>query len=265
MYYDEISRLDAQVGSILDELQTQGIVSNTLVLFISDNGRPFPRCKTTLYDSGIKTPLLARWPARIKPRTVCQSLISSIDLAPTFLALAGLEAPAGFQGHNAARLFTDPGTLVRAHIFAEHNWHDYDAHGRAIRDERFKYIRNFDREVANTPPADAVRSPTFGVMKEMRDARKLSRAQRAVFTRPKPAEELYDLNDDPHELRNLASERRYAGVLKSLRQRLNEWQEQTADPVPGLRAPDEFDRESGQPLENRRRPRISKRQLQDRE
>src|SRR5205823_12968494 len=89
LYYDEIGRLDRFVGDTLAELDRQGETANTVVVFISDNGRPFPRCKTTVYDSGIRTPLLVRWPGRVKPGGVCTQLVSSVDLAPTFLVLAG--------------------------------------------------------------------------------------------------------------------------------------------------------------------------------
>ena len=91
LYYDEITRLDHHVGEILAELDRQGERDNTLVLFISDNGRPFPRAKTTLYDSGIKAPWIARWPKQIKPGSASGSLVSSVDIAPTVLELAGVK------------------------------------------------------------------------------------------------------------------------------------------------------------------------------
>ena len=162
LYYDEIGRLDRYVGEVLAELDRQGVAGNTLVLFLSDNGRPFPRCKTTLYDSGIRTPLIVRWPGHVGPGSRCCSLVSTIDIAPTVLKLAGLEPGPSFQGEDLSPLFRDPTAKVRDLIFAERNWHDYAAHGRAARSERFKYIRNDDHDPPLTPPADAVRSPTFG-------------------------------------------------------------------------------------------------------
>lgn len=84
LYYDEITRLDGVVGRVLDELQQRGQAENTLVLFISDNGRPFPRCKTTVYDSGIKTPCFAWWPGTLKPGSVSSSLVSTVDLCRRF-------------------------------------------------------------------------------------------------------------------------------------------------------------------------------------
>jgi N-sulfoglucosamine sulfohydrolase len=261
LYYDEIARLDENIGKMLNELDAQGVTSNTLVIFMADNGRAFPRCKTTVYDSGIKTPFIVRWPARVKAGATCGSLISSIDIAPTLLELAGVERLRTFQGHSFAKVFTNPTAKIREHAFAEHNWHDYDAHKRAVRTERFKYIRNFDANLPNTPPADAVRSPTFQAMRKLRDAGKLSPQQMACFVKPKPEEELYDVESDPHELRNLAGESQHAPTLQALRDELAKWQKETSDPASGLRNADEFDRETGEPLPNRQRPRPSKQDL----
>lgn len=261
LYYDEITRLDGFIGQVLAELEKQGAAENTIILFISDNGRAFPRCKTTLYDSGIRTPLLVRWPKKVKPGSTCGGLVSTVDFGPTFLELAGIPAAPSFQGKSFASLLTNPAARVREHIFAEHNWHDYDAHKRAVRSERFKYIRNFDADLPNTPPADAVRSLTFVEMRRLRDAGRLTPGQLMPFQRPRPAEELYDLAADPNEFRNLATDPKHAVTLVQLRGALAQWQQDTSDPMPGVRAKDEFDRETGEPLPNRQRPRPSKAQL----
>ncbi len=255
LYYDEIGRLDGYVGAVLAEIDRQGIAGDTLVLFLSDNGRPFPRCKTTLYDSGIKTPLIARWPGHIQPDSRCGRLVSTVDIAPTLLKLAGVEPGATFQGQDLAPLFKDPAAKVRELIFAERNWHDYLAHGRAARSERYKYIKNDDAQNPLTPPADAVRSLTFTAMRRLRDLGKLPPIQSACFVHPRPVEELYDLDADPHELVNLANDPAHAAVLKALRRDLAEWARETGDVVPDRPSPDEFDRETGEPLPNRVRPR----------
>lgn len=259
LYYDEIARLDGYVGQVLDELDRQKIADNTCVLFLSDNGRPFPRCKTTVYDSGIRTPLLVRWPGRIAPGSVCSSLASSIDIAPTLTQIAGAPASPTFQGRSLAPLFADPRATVRDHVFAEHNWHDFAARGRAVRSLRFKYVRNDDADLPNTPPADAVRSPTFQTMRQLRDRKALDPAQMASFVRPKPVEELYDVDRDPHELRNLADDPEHRRTLGELRAVLDAWQAETGDRKPTELSPDEFDRETGAPLPNRQRPRVPKR------
>ncbi|WP_435020352.1 sulfatase family protein [Tundrisphaera sp. TA3] len=254
-YYDEIGRLDHHLGTVLDELDRQGVADDTLILFLSDNGRPFPRAKTTLYDSGIKTPLIARWPGRIAPGSRCPSLVSTVDIAPTILALAGVDPMPTVQGKSFAATFRDPSAKVRDHIFGERNWHDFGYHGRAARSERFKYIRNDDADEPLTPPADAVRSPTFIAMRRLRDQGKLTPAQRACFVAPRPAEELYDLDADPDELHNVATLPEHAATLDAMRKALADWTRETADAPPARKNPDEFDRETGDPLPNRVRPR----------
>ncbi len=258
LYYDEISRLDRYVGEVMAELDRQGEAGNTLVLFLSDNGRPFPRCKTTLYDSGIRTPLIARWPGRVEPGSRCGSLVSTIDIAPTALKLAGVEPGPTVHGRDLSPLLKDPTAKVRDLIFAERNWHDYASRGRAARSERFKYIRNDDHDKPLTPPADAVRSPTFLAMRRLRDEGTLTPAQRSCFVSPRPAEELYDVDADPHELINLAGDPKFAEVLAGMRRALSEWGRETGDVVPARPSPDEFDRETGDPLPNRVRPRPTK-------
>ena len=261
LYYDEISRLDQFVGLVLDELDRQDAATNTLILFMSDNGRPFPRDKTTLYDSGIKTPWIVRWPGQVTPGQTCASLVSSIDIAPTFLEVAGLPRPAFLQGKSFRLLLADPTRKIRDYVHAEKNWHDYEAFSRALRSERFKYIRNFYPDLPKTPPADVVRSPTFAEMRRLNATGRLSADQRLPFRKPIPPEELYDLTEDPFELNNLAREDTFSWALRTFRNELNGWQIITKDAPPAHRTPDEFDRENGKPLPARIRPRPSKQEM----
>lgn len=258
LYYDEISRLDHFVGEVLDELDRQKVADNTLVLFLSDNGRPFPRCKTTIYDSGVKTPMLVRWPGHVEPGSHSSSLVSSIDIAPTFLKLAGLKPGPTFQGVDFSPLFHDPKAKVRDLVFAERNWHDYAARARSVRSDRYEYIRNHHPERTLSPPADAVRSPTFQAMRRLRDEGKLSAPQLACFVTPRASEELYDLKADPDQFHNLAGDPKYAAVLDQMRQALSTWTKETHDVPPDWAITDEFDRETGKPLPNRVRPRPGK-------
>lgn len=258
LYYDEIARLDGYVCRVVAELERQRVLDNTLILVLSDNGRPFPRDKTTLYDSGIRTPLIAHWPRGVKPGGRASSLVSTVDIAPTILELAGVAAPPSVQGRSFAAILRDPSHSIRTEIYAEKNWHDFEDRARAVRDNRFKYIRNFYVDLPLTPPADAVRSPSFEAMKRLRAAGSLTPAQSRVFAAPRPAEELYDTEADPHELRNLAVEASHAARLKAFREKLAAWQQATGDTAPAARTPDEFDRDAGTPLPTRKRPRPAK-------
>ena len=262
LYYDEITRLDTYIGEVLKEIEKQGIEEDTFVLFFSDNGRPFPRDKTTLYDGGIKTPWIVRWPRCVRAGSFCVQLISSVDIAPTILALAGIDIPLNFQGHSFMPLLTNPTAKIRDYIYAEDHWHDYEDLGRAVRSEQYKYIRNDYPDLAATPPADVGRSQTFKAIQRLRAQGKLNKNQMSCFIKPRPVEELYDVINDPHELHNLSDNPRYVHVLKELRQVLRDWSKRTNYRIPMVRTPDEFDRETGEPLPNRIRPRPSKKDFQ---
>ncbi len=261
-YYNEIARLDSYVGKVVAELERQGISDNTLILFISDNGRPFPREKTTLYDGGIKTPWIVKWPGKVKTNSICKSLVSSVDIAPAFLTLAGLKPLPSFAGADFSELLTHPEKNIRQNIYAEDHWHDYEDFGRAIRTKEFKYIRNFYTDLPNTPSADAFAGGAFKAMRKMKDKGELNQAQLACFTTPRAAEELYDVVKDPFELKNLAANPQYHNQLVVLREEMTKIRTATNDTLPAFRTPDEFDRTTGQSNAFRRRPRPSKKEME---
>ncbi len=248
LYYDEIGRLDTWVGRVRGELIAQGVWDRTMVIFLSDNGRPFPRCKTTVLDSGVRTPLIIRFPGRIPAGSVSPRLVSAVDLAPTILELAGIKPGPSFQGLSFAKLLDDPTAKIRDYVFSEHNWHDYQAYERSVRNERYLLIKNWLPQLPRTPPADAVRSPTYDAMKRLRDEGKLTPGQMEPFMVPRPEVELYDCENDPHNLTNLADRPEYATVKSELLKALQAWREQTGDSLPNRLTPDKFDRETGKPL-----------------
>ena len=125
-YYNEVTRFDYYIGVVLAELKSQAVLENTLLIVLADNGRPFPRAKTRLHDSGMKTAMVAHWPAGIKATRSTDALVSAIDLAPTILNLAGATIPRTMQGVSMTPLFFEPAAQVRKYAFSEHNWHDYD-------------------------------------------------------------------------------------------------------------------------------------------
>lgn len=248
LYYDEISRLDSFVGKVLDELDKQNIAENTFVVFISDNGRPFPRCKTTVYESGVKTPFIVRYPKVVKAGSVSSALVSTVDIAPTMLALAGVEAGKSFQGVSFEKVLTSPHANVRRYTYAEHNWHDFEDFQRAVISKRWLYIRTWYTDVPGTPPADAVKSITFQKMHALKKAGQLTPAQLNPYVVPRPEEELYDLENDPHQLNNLAGKAEASPALERYRGILADWQHDTDDTFPEKRRADEFDRITGNRL-----------------
>lgn len=263
LYYDEIARLDSYVGAVRTQLIESERDSNTYIIFISDNGRPFPRCKTTVLDSGIRTPLFVRIPETASTSAVANgkrtnAMVSSIDIGTTILELAGVAADDSMMGKSFRQVLDAPTAEARDIVFSEHNWHDYDAYQRAVRSKQFKYIRNFDTDLTLSPPADAVRSPTFREMQRLRSEGKLSDNQKQCFIAPRATDELYDLTADPHELVNLADKAEYQEVLANHRGQLEQWRLNTYDAATTQRSEDEFDRETGAPLKNRKRPRQEK-------
>lgn len=247
LYYDEISRLDNYLGQVMAELKKQGVDENTLVIYMTDNGRPFPRCKTRMYDSGIKTPFIVRWSGvTFKSRT--DALVSSIDIAPTFCELAGANISETFQGVSFAPILKDAKTETRNYIAGEHNWHDYQAHERAIRNHRFLYIRNAFPELNASPPADAVRSLTYQEMIELNKNGKLNKNQLDCFIEARDAEELYDVVNDPFQFKNLANNSEYKNALEEMRGLLDNWIVEFDDKIPENPTPDKFDRWNGKKL-----------------
>ena len=254
MYYDEIGRLDLYVGRVMRLLESQGVADNTLVLFMSDNGRPFPRCKTTVCDDGVRTPFIVRWPKGVKPDSVSKSVVSSVDIAPTFLELAGLKPLDTFQGKSFAPILKAPTAKTRKYAFAEHNWHDYQAYERGVRSERYTYIYNALPHLNASPPADAVNSPTYRAMQELYKQDKLAPHQLDCFAVPVPEHKLFDLEEDPHSLNNLADNPKYASVLTEMKAARADWQKRTNDfPAKNL-TPDGFDRVTGKRLGKTNRP-----------
>ncbi|MDO6693897.1 sulfatase [Aliiglaciecola sp. 3_MG-2023] len=261
-YYNEVSRLDYVVGQIVKKLESQGIADNTLIVFIADNGRPYARDKATLYDSGVKTPFIAYWPDGISAGIVSKSIISSIDIAPTFLTLANAELPSTLEGKTLTPLFKAPNTPFRKYAFSERNWHDFEDHGRSVRSEKYRYIRNNYNDLPATPSADTVYHKTWAELVRLNKQGALTNAQSRPFLAPRPKEELYDLTSDPYELNNLASNKEYSNILMEHSEALEQWIKQTNDFIPSFRTHDDFDRETGAITKYRKRnPRPSKMEM----
>jgi len=245
-YYNEIARFDYHIGMVKKELEKQGVLDNTVIIVMADNGRPFPRCKTRLLDSGIKSPLVMYWPNGMGTKgKVSSSLLSSVDIASTVLSIAGVKIPEDYQGVDFSPVLKTPKKLVRQYAYADHNFHDYEAHERLVRTIKYAYIKNARPNLSNCGPADAVRSPSHKALIAARDKNQLTAAQTDVFVMPRPVEELYDLENDPLQLVNIAAMPEMAPVLIEMRQILNNWQIETGDTTPEHISPDKSDRETG--------------------
>ena len=230
-YYTEVEAFDRAVGDVLRPLDASGRASNTLVIVTSDNGMPFPRCKTTLYDYGVRMPLAVRWPARVKGGRVVDDFVSLADLAPTILRAAGLEP----LPEMTARSFLDvllSAKSGRVDPARDHVTFGRERHGkswpcRALRNDRHLYIRNFAPERIDGLLIDDSPSSKFVIAHAEDPSHR--RCYELAFG-PRPAEELYDVRDDPEQVRNLAAQPDRAAVLKEMREALEAELRRTDDP-----------------------------------
>jgi len=224
--YSNIEWNDRFLAERLAELEEDGLADNTIVVHWSDHG-PMPRGKRWPYDSGIKVPLIVRWPGKIDPRSRSRQMVSTLDLGPSMLSVAGVEIPRHMQG---IPFLGDQAMPPRDAIFATRDRHDesYDM-VRAVRTERFKYLRNF---YPFTPrqnwTAYLDRHPIQQELWRLYLENKLNDQQRAIFE-ARPVEELYDVEEDPHEVTNLAADPRHQEILHELRNRIDTWRKEIGD------------------------------------
>ena len=237
-YYHEVSHYDHFIGLVTAELRKQGVLDNTLIVIAADNGRPFPRCKSRVYDSGIKTPWVVHFPRVIQSPSVSKSLVSVIDLSATCLELGGVEQPDCIQGQSFVPILKDPKVAVRQMVFSEHNWHVYKNHERMVRFGEFVYIKNNYSDRPNLCYESDTKFPAGRELWEAHAAGKTNAQQQQVFANPCPSEELFLLSDDPDQFNNLASNPDYTRQLLQARVLLAKWTEQTGDTVPEHPTPD---------------------------
>jgi len=227
-YLESIQLLDTQVGVALQWLEKEGVADNTIVLYFGDHGRPHVRGKQWLYDEGIRIPVIVRWPGHIKPGTVVDDFISAVDFAPTCLQAAGVEPPPHLQGHN----FLGSGARKHDYIFAARDRCDGTVDRiRCVRSKRYKYIRNYypERPYTQFNAYKKLQYPVLTLMQVLNKEGKLTPEQAQFMAPTRPKEELYDLRNDPHELHNLAEDRKLRGVLRQHSRELDDWIKTTGD------------------------------------
>jgi arylsulfatase A-like enzyme len=246
-YYDEIARMDKYIGLMMAELKRRGELENTIIIFMSDNGMPFPRCKGTLYDKGIQTPFIVSWPGVIKAGTNYNNQFSTVDLAPTLLDVAGVKKPVQMYGQSVSKIFSNQSIDGRKYIFAERNWHNTDEHIRCVRTDKYKLIVNSYIELPHGSPADVASSLSWYDLCKIKN-KKVTAAQLRLFECPRPVIELYDHEKDPYELVNLADNPDYINIGKQLAAELSKWMKETNDFSPHKRRLDDnIDRVTGFP------------------
>lgn len=230
-YLATIEVLDEKVGKVLQRLEDEGLAENTVVIFFGDHGRPHLRGKQWLYDAGIRVPLLVRWPGEVPRRSSKGGQVSLIDLVPTTLGIAGLEVPGHLPGENLLQDDDAISSPERDIFAARDRCGDAVDRVRCIRTERFKYIRNFlpDRSYSQQSGYKKLQYPALTLLAVMHEQGRLKGRQAEWFAESRPAEELYDLVADPHELNNLAGDMEHAGKKAELKARLDAWIAETGD------------------------------------
>ncbi len=227
--YSNLKRLDDQIGSVLAQLKADGLYEETIIFFYGDHGGPFPRYKRALYDTGLKVPMIIKLSGNERPGTKDDRLISFVDLAPTALSLAGIEPPKVMQGR--AQLGTFATRKSKKYTYHSSDRFDeiYDRL-RAVRSERYKYIKNFDTTISHALVVSyREQMPMMRELRNLYAVNGLNKNQAQWLHPHKPAEELYDLKEDPYELNNLALLPIMQDTLLHYRNLLDTWMEETND------------------------------------
>jgi N-sulfoglucosamine sulfohydrolase len=233
-YYESVTRLDHGVGMILGELEASGRARDTLVIYVSDNGIPFPGAKTTLYDAGIHLPLIVRAPERGRAGTTTAAMASWIDVAPTILEWTGVAGPSRYALPGRSLLPALGATLGEPggwdEVYASHTFHEITMYYpmRAVRTRQYKYILNLAHPLRYPQAADILDSPTWKAIAARQPEKMGELAVASYFQRP--PEELYDVERDPNEAHNLANDPAASTVLKELRTKMTAFRERTRDP-----------------------------------
>lgn len=229
-YYQSVRRLDTGVGLLIDQLKASGKYDDTLIVYVSDHGRPFPGAKATLYEDGIHVPMFIISPDQKRREVKNRAMVSLVDIAPTIIEWANAPMPSyELPGRSLLPIMEQEEPAGWDTVFASHTFHEVNQYYpmRAIRNQQYKYIRNLAHELPFPIPGDVAESPSWQAMLTT-GAPVGQRSQSAYIHRP--AEELYDLSADRLELRNLVDDAAHAEVLELLRAQLNEHRARTRDP-----------------------------------
>jgi N-sulfoglucosamine sulfohydrolase len=238
-YYESVSRLDSGIGLLLDMLRETKHQDDTLVIYLSDNGRAFPGAKTTLYDEGIHLPLIVASPAQSKRGVRNNAMVSWVDITPTILDWARVSPPSGqhLAGRSILPILEQSDPTGWDRVFASHNFHEIQQYYpmRALRTREYKYIVNLAAPLEFPIAGDIASSPTWQAIAARPSVGLGARTARAFLHRP--PEELYDLRKDPSEVHNLAGDPAHRGVLERMRADMQKFRVETHDPwLPGQAA-----------------------------
>jgi arylsulfatase A-like enzyme len=221
--YSNIREMDAQIGKVLAELEEDGLLDSTIIFWYGDHGGPLPRQKRLCYDSGLRAPLIIRYPEQWRAGQIDSQLISFVDFLPTLLSMAGAQAPTHLDGRAFTGKYATSPERTYIHGGGDRFDEKYDMI-RAVRDRKYKYLRNFQPD---KPYYLAVgyreQMPIMKELLRLKEAQGLNEIQSQWFRPTKDPEELFDTENDPHELNNLAALPEYESKLAELRSECDRW------------------------------------------
>jgi arylsulfatase A-like enzyme len=229
-HIDSVQITDDEVGEIVENLKTDGLLEKTVIFFFSDHGMRLWRHKQFCYDSGLHVPFIMVWPGNPQKLggegKVREDLVNGIDIAATSLALAGIKIPEYMEGHDLFAKDFRP----REHVISARDRCDYTIDRiRTIRTKRFRYIRNFMSDRPYMQPSYRDAWEITQTMRKLHAEGQLDPVQDRFWSDERPAEEFYDLQNDPHEIENLASRSEYDDELVRHRKILEDWIHETDD------------------------------------
>jgi N-sulfoglucosamine sulfohydrolase len=242
-YYESISRVDAGVGRLIEILKKAGKYDETLIIYISDNGVPFPGAKTTVYEPGLRLPCIVRNPDAKKHGLVSEAFVSWVDITPTILDFAGVPSPSPSPARRGERKMGElHGRSFLSvldqkkpdgwdDVYASHTFHEVTMYYpmRVIRSGRFKLIWNIAHPLPFPFASDLFNSATWQDSQKRGEAFMYGKRTIKAY-RQRPQFELYDLAKDPDEIQNLAGNSAHKETLASLKEKLRQFQKRTADP-----------------------------------
>jgi N-sulfoglucosamine sulfohydrolase len=230
-YYEASNRCDQGVGKMLDLLRETGQLENTLVIFMSDNGMPFPNAKTNLYEAGARLPLIVRAPGQTRRGVVNEGFVSWTDITPTILEWTGAKGPEyPLHGTSFLPVLEKQNPAGRDHVFVSHTFHEVTMYYpiRGMRTKQFKYLKNLFSELAFPFASDLFESKTWQSIRQAGETAMVGRRRASKYLHRDP-EELYDVQADPDELVNLAGDPKHRGTLEKMRADVQRFREQTKD------------------------------------
>lgn len=231
-YYEACNRLDQGVGFFLDVLRETGQLDNTLVMFLSDNGMPFPNAKTNCYDAALRMPFIVRSPQQSSRGVVNNAMVSWCDLLPTILDWTGAKGPDyALHGRSFLPVLDRENPAGWDEIYFSHTFHEITMYYpmRGVRTRQYKYIRNLFPELEYPHASDLWESKTWQSLIAEGEGAKLGRRAVGAYLH-RAGEELYDIRSDPDEVKNLSRDPSHQQTLRSLREKVHAWRKETRDP-----------------------------------